>query len=44
MKFECNDCHELADAKDVIIVFLHAVGVGTSIYAYCPKCYKKAGR
>ena len=44
MKFECEKCGELVDLKDVVIVFIHAMLVGTSIYAYCPKCYSERGR
>ena len=38
-KFVCERCGELVDANDAIIEFKHAYIVGTSIYAFCPKCY-----
>ena len=38
-KFVCERCDELVDANDAIIEFEHAYVVGTSIYAFCPKCY-----
>lgn len=44
MKFECEKCGKLIDGKDVIIVFEHALVVGTSIFAYCPDCYEPRSR